>query len=39
MHIHVGFGESNRDLIMIEIMNQLRYFLPHILALSTSFPF
>ncbi|HIN65641.1 MAG TPA: YbdK family carboxylate-amine ligase, partial [Candidatus Obscuribacterales bacterium] len=38
MHIHVGFGESNRDL-MIEIMNQLRYFLPHILALSTSSPF
>ena len=38
MHVHVGFGESNRDL-MIEIMNQLRYMLPHILALSTSSPF
>ncbi|MFQ5409003.1 MAG: carboxylate-amine ligase [Anaerolineales bacterium] len=38
MHVHIGFGEGNRDL-MIEIMNQLRYFLPHILALSTSSPF
>ncbi len=40
MHIHIGFGENprNRD-IMIEIMNQLRYFLPHILALTTSSPF
>lgn len=36
-HIHVGFGE-NREL-MIDIMNQVRYFLPHILALSTSSPF
>lgn len=36
-HIHVGMGE-NKDL-QIEIMNQLRYFLPHILALSTSSPF
>jgi len=40
MHVHIGFGEGteNRDR-MIEIMNQLRYFLPHILALSTSSPF
>ena len=40
MHIHIGFGEGaeNRDR-MIEIMNQLRYFLPHILAFSTSSPF
>jgi carboxylate-amine ligase len=39
-HIHVGFGDSPeaKDLA-IEIMNQLRYFLPHILALSTSSPF
>jgi carboxylate-amine ligase len=36
-HIHVGFGE-NREL-MIDVMNQVRYFLPHILALSTSSPF
>ena len=40
MHVHVGFGHSAgaRDL-MIEVMNQLRYFLPHVLALSTSSPF
>jgi len=40
MHIHIGFGDSsaNKD-SMIEIMNQLRYFLPHILALTTSSPF
>lgn len=40
MHIHVGFGEGSRNKnIMIEIMNQMRYFLPHILALSSSSPF
>ena len=40
MHVHVGFGsdEASRDL-MIEIMNQARYFIPHLLALSTSSPF
>lgn len=40
MHVHVGFGDSRemKDL-MIEIMNQARYFVPHILALSTSSPF
>ncbi|MBC8334471.1 MAG: carboxylate-amine ligase [Anaerolineales bacterium] len=40
MHIHIGFGDGtvNKDR-MIEIMNQLRYFLPHILALTTSSPF
>ncbi|MBT7190592.1 MAG: carboxylate-amine ligase [Anaerolineae bacterium] len=39
MHVHIGFGgPENRDR-MIEIMNQLRYFLPHILALTTSSPF
>jgi len=38
-HIHVGFGgEENNDL-KIDVMNQLRYFLPHLLALSTSSPF
>ncbi len=36
-HIHLGFGGQNE--LMIEIMNQLRYFLPHLLALSTSSPF
>ena len=40
MHVHVGFGSDreSRDL-MIEIMNQSRYFIPHLLALSTSSPF
>ena len=40
MHVHVGFGTetSQRDL-MIDIQNQLRYFLPHILTLTTSSPF
>ncbi len=42
MHVHVGFGHKD-DLslknLMIEIMNQVRYFVPHILALSTSSPF
>lgn len=38
-HIHIGFGETvDRDL-QVEIMNQVRYFLPHLLALSTSSPF
>ena len=42
MHVHVGFGhENNPELknLMIEIMNQSRYFIPHLLALSTSSPF
>lgn len=42
MHVHVGFGHYDhpemRDL-MIEVMNQARYFIPHVLALSTSSPF
>ena len=37
MHVHIGFGDDKDR--MIEIMNQLRYFLPHVLALSTSSPF
>lgn len=42
MHVHVGFGHKE-DLslknLMIDVMNQVRYFVPHILALSTSSPF
>lgn len=42
MHVHIGFGHHDdpelKDL-MIEIMNQARYFVPHMLALSTSSPF
>jgi carboxylate-amine ligase len=36
LHVHVGIpGQDQR----IEIMNEARYFLPHLLALSTSSPF
>ena len=40
MHVHVGFGsdDESKDLMM-EVMNQVRYFIPHLLALSTSSPF
>jgi carboxylate-amine ligase len=36
MHIHIGI--ENRDL-QIPIMNEMRYFLPHVLAISTNSPF
>jgi len=36
MHIHVGISDPE---LRIDIMNQIRYFLPHILTLSTSSPF
>src|SRR5215207_9014155 len=36
MHVHVGIPDSEAR---IEVMNEARYFLPHILALSTSSPF
>ncbi|HEX2914802.1 MAG TPA: carboxylate-amine ligase [Chloroflexia bacterium] len=36
MHVHVGIENRNTA---IAIMNELRYFLPHLLALSTSSPF
>lgn len=36
MHIHIGI--ENRE-IQIQIMNEMRYFLPHILALTTNSPF
>ncbi len=40
MHVHVGFGDSPEEKdLMIEVMNQARYFIPHLLALSTSSPF
>lgn len=40
MHIHIGFGEdTDSKNLMIEVMNQARYFIPHLLALSTSSPF
>ncbi|MGA7729652.1 MAG: carboxylate-amine ligase [Chloroflexia bacterium] len=36
LHVHVGIPD--RDLL-VEIMNEARYFLPHMLALSTNSPF
>ncbi len=45
MHVHVGFVEPGAEPdddsqnLLIDIMNQARYFIPHILALSTSSPF
>jgi len=36
MHVHVGIKDRE---LLIEVMNQIRYFLPHLLALSTSSPF
>ena len=37
MHVHVGLGED--DELRIDLLNQISYFLPHLLALSTSSPF
>ena len=36
MHVHIGIEDKD---LLIDVMNQARYFLPHILALSTSAPF
>jgi len=36
MHVHVGIEDED---MRIDLMNQVKYFLPHLLALSTSSPF
>ena len=36
MHVHVGIEDRE---LLIDVMNQARYFLPHLLALSSSAPF
>mgnify|MGYP002082843646 CR=1 FL=1 len=36
MHVHVGIGD---DELRLDLMNQVTYFLPHLLAFSTSSPF
>ena len=36
MHVHAGISDKNRR---VELMNQVVYFMPHLLALSTSSPF
>ena len=35
MHVHIGIEDKD---LRIDVMNQMRYFMPHILALSTSSP-
>jgi len=36
LHVHIGIADRERR---IEVMNEARYFLPHLLAISTSSPF
>ena len=36
LHVHVGIADRERR---VEVMNEARYFLPHLLAISTSSPF
>ncbi len=36
MHVHIGIDD---DELRIDLINQMSYFLPHLLALSTSSPF
>lgn len=36
MHVHIGIEDND---LRIDLMSQARYFLPHLLALSTSSPF
>ncbi len=36
MHIHIGI--ANRE-VQIQLMNEMRYFMPHILAISSNSPF
>ena len=36
MHVHIGIDDND---LRIDLMNQVSYFLPHLLALSTSSPF
>ena len=36
MHIHIGIANRN---VQIQLMNEMRYFLPHILAISANSPF
>jgi len=36
MHVHIGIEDQD---LRIDVMNQVKYFLPHLLALTTSSPF
>ncbi|GHO45260.1 carboxylate-amine ligase [Ktedonospora formicarum] len=40
LHVHIGIGESARERNLgIKVLNQVRTWLPHLLALSTNAPF
>lgn len=40
MHVHLGFGDGDKARAwIIDVMNQMRYFLPPLLAVTTSSPF
>ena len=39
LHLHVGLGDVENHELMISLINQLRSWLPHLLALSTNSPF
>lgn len=40
MHVHVGLGDGPRgDALRVDLMPQLSYFLPHLLAYSASSPY
>ena len=36
MHVHIGVEDKD---LRVDVMNQMRYFIPHIMALSSSSPF
>ena len=36
MHVHIGIEDKD---LRIDVMNQMRYFIPHIMALASSSPF
>ena len=36
MHVHIGIPDKD---LRVDVMNQMRYFIPHILSLSSSSPF
>ena len=36
MHVHIGIPDKD---LRIDVMNQMRYFIPHIMSLSSSSPF
>jgi carboxylate-amine ligase len=39
LHVHVGLGDAENHELAINLVNQLRSWLPHLLALSTNSPF